>query len=238
MLAVNPLIPGPSPRARQGLGTTRGGRRRPRRPIKPWRSSTRPTPPTLITGWPGCWPSLANRSRPAGKCSKPLEEAPPIPSKPTSSSSSSSAPTRPKTPTSLDRTRRRSSHDAKTPHPGRRPPHVAPRRRPGPGPARASRGGWWWRPDPSRIAPAFPTGGLTTGSRRTSSPSSGSSTATAAAGGGRGGFGGFGGGFGGGGGYGGGRWSIDFPDSDLNFSYRLQQLTSLKVNPKPDSPAS
>ena len=25
----------------------------------------------------------------------------------------------------------------------------------------------------------------------------------------------------------------DFPDSDLNFSFRLQQLTSLKVNPEP-----
>ncbi len=38
-----------------------------------------------------------------------------------------------------------------------------------------------------------------------------------------------------GGGYGGwgGRWQTDFPDSDLNFSYRLQQLTSLKVNPNP-----
>jgi len=32
---------------------------------------------------------------------------------------------------------------------------------------------------------------------------------------------------------GGGRWAIDYPDSDLNFSYRLQQLTSLKVNPEP-----
>lgn len=32
---------------------------------------------------------------------------------------------------------------------------------------------------------------------------------------------------------GGGRWATDFPDSDLNFSYRLQQLTSLKVNPNP-----
>jgi hypothetical protein len=42
----------------------------------------------------------------------------------------------------------------------------------------------------------------------------------------RGGFGGFGGG------YGGGRWRIDYPDSDLNFPYRLQQLTSLKVNPE------
>jgi Domain of unknown function (DUF4159) len=43
-----------------------------------------------------------------------------------------------------------------------------------------------------------------------------------------------GGGFGGfGGGYGGGKWAIDFPDSDLNFSYRLQQLTSMKVNPNP-----
>jgi uncharacterized protein DUF4159 len=27
------------------------------------------------------------------------------------------------------------------------------------------------------------------------------------------------------------RWATDFPDSDLNFSYRLQQLTSLKVDP-------
>src|SRR5262245_20166153 len=27
------------------------------------------------------------------------------------------------------------------------------------------------------------------------------------------------------------RWAIDFPDSDLNFSYRLQQMTSLKVDP-------
>lgn len=49
--------------------------------------------------------------------------------------------------------------------------------------------------------------------------------------GGRGGFGGPGrrrGGYGGGGG-----WLTDFPDSDLNFSFRLQQLTSLKVNPDP-----
>jgi hypothetical protein len=27
------------------------------------------------------------------------------------------------------------------------------------------------------------------------------------------------------------RWSIDFPDSDLNFSFRLQQVTSIRVNP-------
>ncbi|MGV3485642.1 MAG: DUF4159 domain-containing protein [Planctomycetaceae bacterium] len=32
--------------------------------------------------------------------------------------------------------------------------------------------------------------------------------------------------------YGGG-WAVDFPDSDLNFSLRLQQLTTLKVNPEP-----
>jgi len=45
----------------------------------------------------------------------------------------------------------------------------------------------------------------------------------------RGGFGrGFGGGFG-------GAWRTDWPDSDLNFSYRLQQLTTLKVNPDPIS---
>jgi hypothetical protein len=31
----------------------------------------------------------------------------------------------------------------------------------------------------------------------------------------------------------GGGWSTDYPDSDLNFSYRLQQLTSLKVEPTP-----
>jgi hypothetical protein len=36
--------------------------------------------------------------------------------------------------------------------------------------------------------------------------------------------------YGGRGGWGGG-WQTDFPDSDLNFSYRLQQLTSLKVDP-------
>jgi len=36
------------------------------------------------------------------------------------------------------------------------------------------------------------------------------------------------------GGWGGsGRWLTDYPDSDYNFSYRLQQLTSLKVNPDP-----
>ena len=58
-------------------------------------------------------------------------------------------------------------------------------------------------------------------------------------GGGFGGFGGRGGRGGGRGGFGGGgfggweRWAIDFPDSDLNFSFRLQQLTSLKVNPEP-----
>lgn len=30
-----------------------------------------------------------------------------------------------------------------------------------------------------------------------------------------------------------GGWYVDFPDSDLNFSLRLQQLTSLKVSPDP-----
>ncbi len=36
------------------------------------------------------------------------------------------------------------------------------------------------------------------------------------------------------GGYGGGGgWATDYPDSDLNFSYRLQQMTSIKVNPHP-----
>lgn len=28
------------------------------------------------------------------------------------------------------------------------------------------------------------------------------------------------------------RWATDYPDSDLNFSYRLQQLTSMKVDPQ------
>jgi hypothetical protein len=32
-----------------------------------------------------------------------------------------------------------------------------------------------------------------------------------------------------------GSWLTDWPDSDLNFSFRLQQLTSLKVNPEPIS---
>lgn len=33
---------------------------------------------------------------------------------------------------------------------------------------------------------------------------------------------------------GGGDWSTDWPDADLNFSLRLQQLTSIKVNPYPE----
>jgi hypothetical protein len=32
-------------------------------------------------------------------------------------------------------------------------------------------------------------------------------------------------------GRGGGGWATDYPDSDLNFSYRLQQLTSMEVDP-------
>lgn len=32
-------------------------------------------------------------------------------------------------------------------------------------------------------------------------------------------------------GRGGGGWSTDYPDSDLNFSYRLQELTSIEVHP-------
>ncbi|MGE3778632.1 MAG: DUF4159 domain-containing protein, partial [Pirellulaceae bacterium] len=31
----------------------------------------------------------------------------------------------------------------------------------------------------------------------------------------------------------GGGWTTDYPDSDLNFSFRLQQLTALKVDPHP-----
>ena len=27
------------------------------------------------------------------------------------------------------------------------------------------------------------------------------------------------------------KWATDYPDADLNFSYRLQELTSLKVHP-------
>ena len=29
------------------------------------------------------------------------------------------------------------------------------------------------------------------------------------------------------------QWMVDYPDSDLNFSYRLQQMTTIKVNPNP-----
>lgn len=32
-------------------------------------------------------------------------------------------------------------------------------------------------------------------------------------------------------GWGGGGWRVDYPDSDMNFSFRLQQMTSLQVNP-------
>ncbi len=35
----------------------------------------------------------------------------------------------------------------------------------------------------------------------------------------------------GGGGWGGGKWLTDYPDSDLNFSYRLHELTALEVDP-------
>ncbi len=34
-------------------------------------------------------------------------------------------------------------------------------------------------------------------------------------------------------GWGAEKWRTDYPDSDLNFSLRLQQLTSMKVNPQP-----
>jgi hypothetical protein len=33
------------------------------------------------------------------------------------------------------------------------------------------------------------------------------------------------------GGWGQGRWAIDYPDAELNLAFRLQQMTSLKVNP-------
>jgi hypothetical protein len=33
--------------------------------------------------------------------------------------------------------------------------------------------------------------------------------------------------------YRGGGWQTDYPDSDNNFSFRLQQMTALKVNPEP-----
>lgn len=33
-------------------------------------------------------------------------------------------------------------------------------------------------------------------------------------------------------GFGGGNWATDWPDSDLNFSFRLQQLTSMQVHPE------
>ena len=42
---------------------------------------------------------------------------------------------------------------------------------------------------------------------------------------------GYGGGYGWGGGRGGGRWATDYPDSDLNFSFRLHELTALPVDP-------
>jgi hypothetical protein len=38
--------------------------------------------------------------------------------------------------------------------------------------------------------------------------------------------------WGGRGGWGGNRWAIDYPDAELNLSFRLQQLTSMKVDPQ------
>lgn len=43
---------------------------------------------------------------------------------------------------------------------------------------------------------------------------------------------GWGGGFGRFRGRGGGRWAIDYPDAELNLGFRLQQMTSMKVNPQ------
>jgi len=42
---------------------------------------------------------------------------------------------------------------------------------------------------------------------------------------------GWGGGFGRNWGRGGGRWATDYPDAELNLAFRLQQMTSMKVNP-------
>src|SRR5690349_20591945 len=33
---------------------------------------------------------------------------------------------------------------------------------------------------------------------------------------------------------GGGDWSTDYPDADINLAYRLQQMTSMKVNSSPE----
>jgi hypothetical protein len=44
--------------------------------------------------------------------------------------------------------------------------------------------------------------------------------------------GGYGRGRGRGRGFGGGSWATDYPDSDLNFSFRLHQLTSMEVDPE------
>ena len=33
-------------------------------------------------------------------------------------------------------------------------------------------------------------------------------------------------------GFRGGKWATDYPDADLNLSYRLQEMTSLKVHPE------
>ncbi len=48
---------------------------------------------------------------------------------------------------------------------------------------------------------------------------------------GRGGWGDWGGGWRGGRGR--GRWATDYPDAELNLAFRLQQMTSMKVNPEP-----
>ncbi len=47
----------------------------------------------------------------------------------------------------------------------------------------------------------------------------------------------YGGGYGRGG-YGRGRWATDYPDSDLNFSYRLQQLPSMRRNASMKQPSA
>ena len=225
-----PPDPGPAPGARPGLRAARARTPRPWPPTGPWPSSTSPTRPTPITAWPGSSPGSASRPRPAARSSSRWKR-PPGSSTPTGSCSNWSGPTsRPPDPPDHPGPRARAD-DAKTPDPGRRPARPG---RSSPALALGQRGSaaGGGRPGPD---PRGPRGGARLEGRRAVQgrrlhlrPGRVQRRRRRRRG---------RGGCGGGGGWRRPSGRTDFPDSDLNFSYRLQQLTSLKVNPEPDPPA-
>ena len=224
--------PGAAPPARPRRGAARRARRGDRPPTAPWRCSTTPTRPRCITAWrkllqPGGQAATRPAARSSSRSRRPRGSSTPIrlllelvePGKP--ATRHAPAVRRPDP-------RGRQRHDATTPDPGRDPVPAGDRRRRGPGASRAGPGGG----APCRsTAPRRPRrrarleGRRAVQERRLHVRPGRVRLGRLRRRGGGGGCGGCG--------WGGGGWATDWPDSDLNFSFRLQQLTSLKVNPDP-----